>query len=326
MTVKSTLLAAAAAAVVAGAAFASAPASAADINCRTAKLIVPWGAGGGTDVIFRQFVEAVNEAGAEPELQVVNIGGQGGNKGAKEAVKAKPDGCTLFAIHQSALTSFFTGRVDFTWDAFEPVAMLTRTPAIFGANPDVPYNNVKELVAYAKENPGKVNAGGTLGSTSHFVYLLLEDAAGIKFNHVSYDGTRQRMTALLAKNIDTGEINLAAAKKYITSGELKALGITTAERNPEIPDVMTVTEQGYDMIYGTDRGVMLPKGASKEIVDHYAKLFEAAAKNPKVIEAMAAKGTAVKYLDPAAATAYWTDTFNTWGRIAKEVGIYKAGS
>ena len=324
MKIKSTIFAAAAAAVVAGAAFGASPAVAADFGCRTAKLIVPWGAGGGTDVIFRQFVEAVNEAGAEPELQVVNIGGQGGNKGAKEAVKAKPDGCTLFAIHQSALTSYFTGRIDFTWDAFEPVAMLTRTPAIFGASPDVPYNNVTELVAYAKENPGKVNAGGTLGSTSHFVYLLLEDAAGIKFNHVSYDGTRQRMTALLAKNIDTGEINLAAAKKYITSGELKALGITTAERNAEIPDVMTVKEQGYDMIYGTDRGVMLPKGASKEIVDHYAKLFEAASKNPKVLEAMAAKGTDVHYLGPDAAAKYWSDTFSNWGRIAKEVGIYKA--
>jgi len=326
MTIKSTLLAAATAVVVAGTAFGASQASAADLGCRTAKLIVPWGAGGGTDVIFRQFVEAVNEAGADPQVQVVNIGGQGGNKGAKEAVKAKADGCTLFAIHQSALTSYFTGRVDFTWDAFTPVAMLTRTPAIFGANPDVPYNNVTEMVAYAKENPGKVNAGGTLGSTSHFVYLLLEDAAGIKFNHVSYDGTRQRMTALLAKNIDTGEINLAAAKKYITSGELKALGITTEERNPEIPDVATVTEQGYPMVYGTDRGVMLPKGASAEVVAHYAKLFEAAAKDPKVIEAMNAKGTSVNYLGPDAAATYWDDTFTTWKRIAQEVGIYKAGS
>ncbi len=127
--------------------------------------------------------------------------------------------------------------------------MLTRTPAIFGANPDVPYNNVSELVAAAKKAPGTINAGGTLGSTSHFVFLLLEDAAGIKFNHVSYDGTRQRMTALLAKNIDVGEINLAAAKKYIQTGELKALGITTPDRNSEIADVKTLKEQGYDMIF-----------------------------------------------------------------------------
>ncbi|WP_028795176.1 Bug family tripartite tricarboxylate transporter substrate binding protein [Thalassobaculum salexigens] len=324
MTFKSTLLAATAAVVVAGTAFGISPAAAADFGCRTAKLIVPWGAGGGTDVIFRQFVEAVNEAGAEPELQVVNIGGQGGNKGAKEAAKAKPDGCTLFAIHQSALTSYFTGRIDFTWDKFEPVAMLTRTPSIFGANADVPYQNITEMVAYAKENPGKINAGGTLGSTSQFVYLLLEDAAGIKFNHVSYDGTRQRMTALLAGNIDTGEINLAAAKKYIQTGELKALGITTEARNSEIPDVATLKEQGYDLVYGVDRGVMLPEGTSQEIIDHYAGLFKQAAENPKVVEAMNAKGTYVNYMNPAESETYWSETQAKWSKIAKDVGIYKA--
>ena len=187
------------------------PAWSADIPCDTAKLIVPWKAGGGTDVIFRLLSDAANKAGAKPQIQVVNIGGQGGNKGAKEAQAAKPDGCTLFAIHQSAITSYFTGRVDFTWDAFEPVALLTRTPPIYGAHKDTPFNNVTELVSYAKDNPGKVLAGATLGSTSHFWYLLLADAAGIDLKYIPYDGTRQRMTALLANNIQTGEINLAAA-------------------------------------------------------------------------------------------------------------------
>ncbi|MBO6561129.1 MAG: tripartite tricarboxylate transporter substrate binding protein [Nisaea sp.] len=321
MKIKTALFAAFATASVA---LAGAPgAEAADLPCRTAKLIVPWGAGGGTDVIFRQFVESANAAGAKPQIQVVNIGGQGGNKGAKEARGSKPDGCTLFAIHQSALTSFFNGRVDFTWDAFEPVALLTRTPAIIGANPDVPYNNVKELVEAAKKAPGTVVAGGTLGSTSHFIFLLLEDAAGVKFKHVSYDGTRERMTALLAKNIEIGEINLAAAKKYIQTNELKALGITTPARNPEIPDVMTLQEQGYDLIYGTDRGIVLPKGASQEVIDHYAAIFEKAAQDPKVVEAMTAKGTAVNYLGPKEYTDYFEKTFAAWKRIAIEVGLYK---
>lgn len=304
-------------------AFTGTSTQAADISCRTAKLIVPWGAGGGTDVIFRTFVEAVNKQGAKPQLQVVNISGQGGNKGAKEARKAKADGCSLFAIHQSALTSFLSGRVDFTWDAFEPVALLTRTPAIFGANPDVPYNNLAELTAAAKEKPGEIIAGGTLGSTSHFVFLLLEDAAGVKFKHVSYDGTRQRMTALLAKNIELGEINLASAKKYIATGELKALGITTAERNPEIPEVQTAKEQGYELIYGTDRGIVLPKGTSQEVIDHYAALFKTAAEDPEVVAAMEAKGTSVNYLGPTDYRAYFEETFGNWKRIATEVGMYK---
>jgi tripartite-type tricarboxylate transporter receptor subunit TctC len=316
------LQAAAAAAILAAVALPS-QAQAVDLPCRTAKLIVPWGAGGGTDVIFRTFVEAVNEAGADPELQVVNIGGQGGNKGAKEAKDAKPDGCTLFAIHQSAISSYLNGRVDFTYDAFEPIALLTRTPAIFGANPDAPFNDLTEMTAFAKENPGAINVGATLGSTSHFIYLLLADRTGAEFNYVSYDGTRERMTALLAKNIHMGEINLAAATKYITSGELKALGITTPERNEQIPDVMTASEQGVELIYGTDRGVMAPKGTSDEIIDYYEALFQAAAENPAVVEAMAGKGTEVLFLASEEFQAYLNETFTDWKRIATQVGMYK---
>ena len=234
--------------------------SAVNIPCGTAKLIVPWGAGGGTDVIFRQMVDKINKNGAKPQLQVVNVGGQGGNKGAKQAAKAKPDGCTLFAIHQSAITSYFTGRINITWDAFETISMVTSTPSIIGANVNTPYNNLSELVKAAKKAPGTITAGGTFGSTSQFVFLLLEDAAGVKFKHVSYDGTKQRMTALLADNIKLGEINLAAAIKFIKAGKLKALGVTNDTRLDQIPDIKTATEQGYKLIFAVERGVVAPKG------------------------------------------------------------------
>ncbi len=299
------------------------PATAAEFPCGTAKLIVPWGAGGGTDVIFRIIVESANKKGADPQLQVVNIGGQGGNKGAKEAVKAKPDGCTLFAIHQSALSSFLTGRVDFTWDAFEPVALMTRTPTIYGANAKVPYNDLNELAAYAKAHPNEVLAGGTLGSTSHFAMLQLQDAAGVEFKHISYDGTRERMTALLANNIHIGEINLAAAKKYIQSGELKALAITTEARNAEIPDVSTAKEQGFDLVIGVDRGIMLPKGTPKEVVNHYIGIFEKVANDPDVQKQMEAKGSSMPFLAGDNYRAYFENTFKKWKQIAINVGMYK---
>ena len=310
-------------AVLLVAVFAQATAVAAEFPCKTAKLIVPWGAGGGTDVIFRIFENAVNAGGAEPQIQVVNIPGQGGNKGAKEARKAKPDGCTLFAIHQSAITSYFIGRVDFTWDAFEPVSLLTRTPAIIGGNPDVPYDDVTELVALAKEKPGTVIAGGTLGSTSHFLFALVEDATDTEFKHVSYDGTRERMTALLAKNIEIGEINLAAAKQYIQTGELKALGITTEERNPEIPDVQTLKEQGIDLVYGTDRGIVAPKGTPKELVEHWAAVLEKAASDPAVEEQLTAKGTAIIYKNPDDYLGYFQELYPKWEQIAVDIGMYQ---
>jgi len=317
--IRNTILGIAAAMLAATAAI---PAKA-EIPCGTAKLIVPWGAGGGTDVIFRILVEAANKHGASPQIQVVNIGGQGGNKGAKEAVKAKPDGCTLFAIHQSALSSFLTGRVDFTWDAFEPVALMTRTPTIYGANANVPYNSLKELQAYAKEHPNEVLAGGTLGSTSHFAMLELQDAMGVEFKHISYDGTRERMTALLANNIHLGEINLASAKKYIQTGELKALAITTEERNAEIPDVPTAKEQGFDLVIGVDRGIMLPKGASQEVVDYYIDIFSKVANDTDVQAQMTAKGSSMPFTAGADYRAYFEKTFDSWKKIAIKVGMYK---
>jgi putative tricarboxylic transport membrane protein len=313
----------AASAIAFAAVMAPVGAKAADIPCGTAKLVVPWGAGGDTDVLFRIFAEIANKHGANPQLQVVNIGGQGGNKGAKEARGSKPDGCTLFAIHQSAITSYLTGRVDFTWDAFTPVSLLIRTPAIVGANVNVPYNNMTDLIADAKKRPGEILAGGTLGSTSHFFFLLIEDAAGVKFKHISYDGTRQRMTALLANNIQLGEINLLAATKYIQTNELKALGISASGRNPAIPDVKTLAEEGVDVIYGTDRGLMLPPGASKEIVDHYIAVAEKVVKDPEFIKAAAAKGSSIEFTTGDAYRSYFQETFKKWERIAKEVGVYK---
>ena len=295
----------------------------AEIPCGTAKLIVPWGAGGDTDLIFRILIESANKHGAKPQIQVINIGGQGGNKGAKEAVKAAPDGCTLFAIHQSAISSFLTGRVDFTWDAFEPVALMTRSPAIFGANPNVPYNNLTELQAYAKEHPNEVLAGGTLGSTSHFAMLELQEAMGVEFKHISYEGTRERMTALLANNIHLGEINLAAAKQYIQSGEIKALGIATDERNSEIADVPTAKEQGFDLLIGVDRGVMLPKGASPDVINYYIELFGTVANDADVKKQMTEMGSSMPFTAGDDYRAYFEKTFGVWKKIAIKVGMYK---
>jgi tripartite-type tricarboxylate transporter receptor subunit TctC len=126
-------------------------AQATEFPCRTAKLIVPWGAGGGTGVIFRLVIETVNKTGIKPQLQMVNISGQGGNKGAKVARKAKPDGCTLFAIHQSALSSYLTGRVNFTWDAFEPIAMPAISGSCFGRMPPTSSSNTSLTTALGNE-------------------------------------------------------------------------------------------------------------------------------------------------------------------------------
>ncbi|MEM8959690.1 MAG: tripartite tricarboxylate transporter substrate-binding protein, partial [Pseudomonadota bacterium] len=210
----------------------AAPAQAADIPCDTAQLIVPWKAGGGTHVLFSIFEKTIADMDITPKIQVVTVPGQGGNKGAKQAAKAKPDGCTLFAIHQSAVTSYLNKRIDFHFDGFDPVANLTSTPDIIGAAADAPFNDFASFKKFAQENPGTIKAGATFGSTSHFIWLLLSQKMGVEFSYVPYDGTAERMTALLSGAIHMGSLNVASGKKHLESGALQGFAIAANERDP----------------------------------------------------------------------------------------------
>ncbi len=296
---------------------------AADIPCRTAKLIVPWNAGGDTDIVFRLVTNSLNNSGFKPQLQVVNIGGQSGNKGAKEAKESKPDGCTLFAIHESMITTYLAGRVDFTWDAFTPVARLTYTPSVLGGHSDTPYNDMKGLVSYAKQNPGAVKVGVTTGSTSQFINLLIEDATDTTFKYVPYEGTRERLTALLAKNIDVGEMNILTAKKYLQEGSMKAFGIATEERDPLMPELQTLKEQGINVVYGLHRGVVLPKGASPEVVKHFESAFKSALDDPEVKKALDEKGTWIVYLNSEDYRKFFEKSYADHEKVAIKIGMYK---
>lgn len=315
----STLVLSAAAVGVLGAA----PAFAVKIPCSTAKLIVPWKAGGGTHVIFSIFEKTIQNLDVTPKIKVVTIPGQGGNKGAKEAAKAKPDGCTLFAIHQSAITSYLNGRINFQFDKFETVALLTSTPDIVGAAGSVPWKNLKELEKAAKAAPGTILTGATFGSTSQFMWLLLEDLTGMKFKYVPFDGTRQRMTALLSNAIQLGTLNVASGRKYMESGELKAFGIAAEERSKQLPNLPTLKEQGVDLIYALKRGIVAPKGTPKDVIDQWAAIFKKAAEDPNLLKQMEAKGTEVAWVGPADYRAWAEKTYADHEKVAIKIGMYK---
>ncbi len=312
-----------AAAISALAVVAGSPAQAVELPCSTAKLIVPWGAGGDTDIIFRLLVDQANKDGAKPRLQVVNVSGQGGNKGAKDAKAAAPDGCTLFAMHDSAIISYLAGRVNFTWDAFEPIATVAYTPEVVGANAATPFNDMKEFVAAAKKAPGTITAGVTLGSTSQFIFLLIDDAAGTKVKFVPYEGTRQRLTALLAKNIQVGDMNILTAKQYMKEGTLKGLGIASEKRDPLAPDLPTLKEQGVDVVYGLTRGVVAPKGTKPDVIKYWEGVIKKAAESKAVEDALAKKGTSVVFRGPEKYTAFLKKSYAQYEKLAISIGMYK---
>lgn len=313
------LFASAAAIAVVGAT----PALAADIPCSTAKLIVPWKAGGGTHVIFSIFEKTIQNLDVKPKIKVVTIPGQGGNKGAKEAAKAKPDGCTLFAIHQSAITSYLNGRIKFQFDGFDTVALLTSTPDIVGASGQVAWNSLEDLKKAAMANPGTIKAGATFGSTSQFMWLILEDMTGMKFKYVPYDGTRERMTALLSNAIELGTLNVASGRKYLESGELKAYAIAANKRSKHLPNLPTLKELGVDLVYALKRGIVAPKGTPKDVIEQWAQIFKKAAEDPDLLKQMDAKGTDIKWVGPADYSKWAMETFATHEKVAIKIGMWK---
>lgn len=319
---KTKLLSAAAAVACAG--LLSAPTNAdAAPNCSTAQLIVPWGAGGDTDIVFRTYVDTINKTGIRPQLQVVNVAGQGGIRGAAQVKDARPDGCQLIALHESVITSFLTGRANFNHEAFEPVATVSFTPSIVGSSVKSPFASLSEMIAMSKKDPESVTVGVTLGSTSHFIFLLIEDAADIKLRYVSYDGTRERNTAILSGNVMMGETNVLTAKQYIEEGTLYALGIATAERDPIIPMVQTLQEQGVNVLYGLTRGVALPKGTPADIIAFWEKAFVDAAQDPQLKAAIEAGGSVALSKDSKGYAEFLAQSYAEHERLAIQIGMFK---
>jgi len=298
-------------------------AQAAEFPCNTAKLIVPWKPGGATDAIFRIYANTINGYGGKPHLQVVNISGQDGNKGAKEAKKSKPDGCTLFAIYQSAIASYLNGRIDFTWNAFDTVSLLTDSPDIVGAAGNAPWNSLTEMLDAGRKNPGTILTGATFGSTSQFMWLIMEDLSGAKFKYVPFDGTRDRMTALLANDIELGTLNVVAGKKYLAGGQLKAFGIAADERSDQLPDLPTLKEQGLDLVYSLKRGVVVQKGTPNDKIAAWAELFKKASEDRDLLKQMQAKGTGVKWVGPADYAKWFQKTYDDHEKVAIKIGMFK---
>jgi tripartite-type tricarboxylate transporter receptor subunit TctC len=301
----------------------STPAEAAAPKCSTAKLIVPWKAGGGTQVIFAILEKVIQKMDVKSKIKLVMIPGQGGNKGAKEAAKAKPDGCTLFAIHQSAVTSYLNGRIPFHYNNFETVSLLTSTPDIVGANKNVPWNNFAEFKKATLAAPGTVKVGATFGSTSQFYWLVLEARTGMKFKFVPYDGTRERMTAILSGAIQMGGLNVASGRKYLESGELKGFAIASEKRSKHLPNMPTLKELGVDMIYALQRGIVAPKGTPKGMVDYWAGVFKKAAADPEFLKQMDAKGTGVEYVGPDGYRKWADKMYKEHEDIAIQIGLWK---
>lgn len=288
---------------------------------RPIKLIVPWAAGGDTDNIFRPFAPLLQKQLGETVV-IANVGGASGTKGAKEAKDSPPDGYTLYAVHDYIHSTYWAGVADVTYTDFEPICLISSTPSVLTASPKTPWKSWQEFLADAKQRPGQITVGATLASTSHFFPALIEQATGVKFKYVSYEGLAPRMNAILGGHVDLTDSNLTQKGK-VDAGQLKFLAIATEKRHPEMPNVPTLKELGVNVVYDVNRGIMVPKGTPAGVIAKLESSCAAAANEPAFAQAMKLQGTDVRYL-PRALYAKWLKQNDDLNRnLAKDLGLLK---
>lgn len=287
-----------------------------DYPNRTVRVIVPFAPGGPTDILAR-LVAAGLEKSLGQSFVIENQAGASGNIGMANVARSEPDGYTLL-ISSSALTANPGLFKQVPYDAekdFAPIAELGTSPNAFVAHPDAGITSLEQLVAKSKENPGSLNiAVPGIGTTPHLSGELLKLRAGIDIVNILYQGAGPSIQAVLSGTTQTAVTALPPAHPHIKSGALIGLAVTGAERWPDLPDVPTMEELGYeDFVLETVIPFLAPAGTPKEIVDLLAKASIEVLQQPDVLKRAQDAGFQVLAGGPDVLKA----------RIEREVPAYK---
>lgn len=248
------------------------------------RLVIPYGPGGATDIIFRLISQEAEQHLGE-SIVPVNQAGAGATLGSRNVKDADPDGYTLLGSHDTIALSKLAGTVDYSYDAFEPIALLTQTINLPVAHANHEVKSADEIADYVEENPGEVRFSMIPSSTDHFFWVQFFDAAGIDMADVrlvGYPDTGEQVSALLAEEIDFAMFNLPSAGQFFEDGSFTPLGIAHPERLDSLPDVATLREQGIEMDHSTSRGLFAPKGTPQEVQDTLAEAYGKALEDEEV--------------------------------------------
>jgi len=300
------------------------PALAQDYPSKPIKMIVPYPPGGGTDVIARILQEPLAAELGQP-IVIENKGGAAGNVGTDVAAKAPPDGYTiLFTLSSHTINPKLYDKLPFDVERdFVPITLATLVPQILVAHPSVPANNVKELIALAKANPGKLNyASVGTGSPGHIAGELFKLRTGVDIVHVPYKGGGPAVTDTIGGQVQLLFVTMPAAWQHVKTGRLKALAVTSAKRTVTAPEVPTIAESGVpdyvvDSWYGALAPAKTPPAAVARLNAAFAKVLE----NPQVKEKLLAQGAEAAPGSPADFDRRIKDELAKWELVIKSAGI-----
>jgi tripartite-type tricarboxylate transporter receptor subunit TctC len=290
------------------------------------RLIVPFPAGGQTDIITRTFALKLTEAFGQPVV-VDNRPGAGGTIGAEIAVKASPDGYSLAMVSgsYSANAALYKLPYDPLKDV-APVVMIGEIPNLVTVHPSGPAKSIKELIAYAQANPGKLNYGsGGTGSGVHLATVLFNQMTGTRMTHVPYKGATASVSDLISGQIQLVFGGLPGMVPHVKAGRLRGLAVTSAKRSNTVPDMPTVAETvpGYEAVSWA--AVLGPKGLPKDVVARWNRELNRTLQLPDVKERMAADGLEIVGGSPERFHEMLARDIERWQKVVKAGNIRLGG-
>lgn len=282
------------------------------------EFIVPWSPGGGSDTLMRIVSNNVEPHLGQP-MPVINMPGVGGTVGLKEASQRAADGYTVSQVHEGLLVANNTGLTELNWDSFDPIGLMTVSPQFVVVNPERPYKTFEEFIAYAKEHPGEIKMGVTLGGVPHLHAAMIEDAFDVEFSYVGYEGTGQRIRALVGGNLDAAIGDIASSKQFVDNGDLVFLATGNPTRLSQTPDVPTLKELGSDLELLITRGIVMPKGSPEEARNTMEAALEQLADDETFVSQVNAAGGEVDFRGQEAYAAYLGTLTETIDRLSEKL-------
>jgi tripartite-type tricarboxylate transporter receptor subunit TctC len=315
----------------AAAALAAAVATAASAQAFPSKpvtIVVPFTAGGPTDLVGRGLAQGMSKALGQSVI-VENTAGAGGTIAGTRVKNAPPDGYMLLVHHigMSTAPALYRKLAYNPMTDFEPVALVVDTPMTLIARPDFPAKDVNEFVAYVKANRAKLNlANAGIGSASHLCGLLFQSAIQSEVTTVPFKGTADALNAVIAKQVDFLCDQSTNTTQHINAGTVKAYGVTSRSRLATLPNLPTLDEAGLKGFQvGVWNGVYAPKGTPKAVIDRLAAAVQQAMQEPDFRKRMADLGSTVyaqEQSTPAALSAQLKSEIERWGPVIKAAGVY----
>src|SRR5438034_8147751 len=298
-----------------------------DYPSRPIHMIVPYPPAGGTDIVARVVNEPLSAALGQPII-VDNKGGAAGNLGTDLAAKAAADGYTiLFTLSSHTINPKLYPKLPFDAEKdFAAVSLAAFIPQILVAHPSVPVNNVQELIAYAKSQPGKLNyASVGVGSPAHVAGELFKLKTGVDIVHVPYKGGGPAIAGILGGQVQFAIVSLPAALQQVKAGQLKAIAVAGDKRSIAAPDVPTLKEQGVDCVVNSWYGALVPAKTSPAIISKLNGAMTKVLATPELRDKLLLQGAEAASTTPAEFEKLIRDELKQWEYVIREAKISPEG-